>query len=193
MKPGVMAPSHMPRKTRHANRSPKFFAAAWQSSETDQMKMLMLYDATVSKPLDRAVGRGIPHPFPYWEILQCKVLWPFKGEEEEVEDRPEPVELVLRDVGSLADVHVKTSTSLMRDGQGVRRTKALEWPTGPGWSCRQIASWMNDGSVRDFKRPGRQVQLTCTGLVRDEHDGRDALRAVFTQRIQQGTHCTSVA
>lgn len=46
MKPGVMAPSHMPRRKRTAKRAPKEVQAAWQQRMTAQRKMLMLEEGS---------------------------------------------------------------------------------------------------------------------------------------------------
>jgi hypothetical protein len=44
-KPGVTAPSQIPKNTRHANSPPKLVAEAWQSKATDHTKMLKLEGA----------------------------------------------------------------------------------------------------------------------------------------------------
>ena len=93
MNPGVIAPSQMPRNARHAKNSPKLRAAAWHSSATDQTKMLKLRRAQLRPK--RAGTAGAPHPLADGEVLESQVLRPLEAEEEEVEDRAEPVELVL--------------------------------------------------------------------------------------------------
>ena len=42
MNPGVIAPSHIPRMKRTANKPPKLLQAAWHNKAIAQMKMLML-------------------------------------------------------------------------------------------------------------------------------------------------------
>ena len=49
MKPGVMAPSQMPRRKRTAKRAPKEVHAAWQQRTTAQRKMLMLGGVSVGE------------------------------------------------------------------------------------------------------------------------------------------------
>ena len=88
--PGVIAPSQMPRKARHAKNSPNVLAAAWQRSATAQTKMLKLNSrprsACALRTVRYAGGKHPPHPFSYGEILECEVLRPLEHEEEEVED-----------------------------------------------------------------------------------------------------------
>lgn len=49
MNPGVIAPSHIPRTKRTANKPPKSLQAAWHSKAIDQMKIFMLVWGLVFK------------------------------------------------------------------------------------------------------------------------------------------------
>ena len=82
MNPGVIAPSQMPRKTRHAKSPPKLVAAAWHRSATAQTKMLKLRRAQLRPK--RAGTAGAPHPLADGEVLERKVLRPLEAEEEEL-------------------------------------------------------------------------------------------------------------
>ncbi len=53
---------------------------------------------------------NVPHPFAHREILQCKVLRPFKGQKEQIEGSAQPVELGLINVGTI------TSAALLDRG-----------------------------------------------------------------------------
>ena len=70
-------------------------------------------------------GRGgdAPHPFPDGQVLQREVLRPLEPEEEEVEDRAQPVELRLVDVvfGAVSSgVARRTSQGVRGEGAGGR-------------------------------------------------------------------------
>lgn len=80
------------------------------------MKMLMLHTCCCQCQAVESTFPNEPHPFSYGEILQREVLWPLEHEEEEIEYRPEPVELVLSDVGSSTGVYVKGVSSLDMQG-----------------------------------------------------------------------------
>ena len=85
-KPGVIAPSQIPKNTRQAKSPPKLVAAAWHSNATAHIKMLILN--TVVELMERNIKmESVPHPLGYREALQRKILRPFKGKEEEVEYR----------------------------------------------------------------------------------------------------------
>ena len=106
MNPGVIAPSQIPRNARHAKNPPKLVAAAWQSRAIAQTRILILATWKSCQELltcgwtdaRRMFRRDVPHPLANGEVLKREILWPFKPQEEEVKDCPEPVELRLREM-----------------------------------------------------------------------------------------------
>ena len=104
MNPGVIAPSHTPRKNRAANKPPKLLQAAWQNNAIDQRKTLILgqrsaSDGSTSFFFDK------PHPFPDGPPLESQALGVHEKEVREEKDRPEPVKLVCRKVVRLTNAH----------------------------------------------------------------------------------------
>jgi hypothetical protein len=78
MNPGVIAPSHIPRMKRTANKPPKLLQAAWHNKAMDQMKMLMLVWRSALEQFNRLSNE--PHPFPDRPPLESQVLRVLEGE-----------------------------------------------------------------------------------------------------------------
>ena len=96
MNPGVIAPSHIPRMKRTANRPPKLSQAVWHNKAMDQIKILMLAYRSASRQFRQLPNK--PHPFPDRPSLEGQVLWVFENEVRERKDRAKPVELICRKV-----------------------------------------------------------------------------------------------
>ena len=71
MNPGVIAPSHIPRMKRTANKPPKFSQAAWHNKAMDQMKILTLVQRSASKQFDSFTAAYLIH-FPTGNLWRAR-------------------------------------------------------------------------------------------------------------------------